>query len=488
MEVVLLIIRILLFGVFAIAGVGKLLDLGGSEKAIRAFGVPTGISRAAAIVLPVIELIIASLLLFEAISWFGAVSGLGLLAVFTVGMLWQMKKGNAPDCHCFGQLHSEPVGMSSVIRNLIIAALACVLIAYGRANQGISIGDTNASAAQNIVILALAVAVVIAAGYLRDLRRENSRISRRIDLLELLENGGQPLERNEAGDPTDSLPIGAQFPDFELLDTKGRVVNFEHLLSDYRPKLFVFVGPKCEPCKSLIPSFLEWKKEFDGKLRLIFVSSGTAEENTARFGEEIAADMLLQKNKELAKKIYAKWTPSAAFVSAEGNLAGHLVVGDAAMIDLVDRLRSEDLTSGGFFYSSPRRPGRVKIGQEIPPFTLADLDGRVVTKEDLMGSRTLAVFLSTTCSFCAGVAEQLREWEGLPENDIKAVVFSEGDRSANKEFGLSSPVLLEDGYSTAVRIGMFGVPSGVLIDENGVIISETATGGPAIWSLVGKYS
>ena len=27
----------------------------------------------------------------------------------------------------------------------------------------------------------------------------------------------------------------------------------------------------------------------------------------------------------------------------------------------------------------------------------------------------------------------------------------------------------------------------VLIDENGVIVSETAVGGPAIWSLVGKY-
>ena len=53
--------------------------------------------------------------------------------------------------------------------------------------------------------------------------------------------------------------------------------------------------------------------------------------------------------------------------------------------------------------------------------------------------------------------------------------------------GLRSSILIEPGYSTAIKLGMFGVPSGVLVDENGVIASETAVGGPAIWSLVGKY-
>jgi hypothetical protein len=33
---------------------------------------------------------------------------------------------------------------------------------------------------------------------------------------------------------------------------------------------------------------------------------------------------------------------------------------------------------------------------------------------------------------------------------------------------------------------MFGTPSGVIIDESGTIVTETATGAPNIWALVGK--
>ena len=36
-----------------------------------------------------------------------------LLLAFVGGIAFNMARGNAPDCHCFGQLHSEPAGRSS---------------------------------------------------------------------------------------------------------------------------------------------------------------------------------------------------------------------------------------------------------------------------------------------------------------------------------------------------------------------------------------
>ena len=45
MEVILLLIRIFLFAVFALAGIGKLLDLQGSEKAVKEFGVPEDFAK-----------------------------------------------------------------------------------------------------------------------------------------------------------------------------------------------------------------------------------------------------------------------------------------------------------------------------------------------------------------------------------------------------------------------------------------------------------
>src|SRR5689334_3545751 len=105
MEVILLLIRIFLFAVFALAGVGKLLDLKGSEKAVKEFGVPEGLAKPFAIALPVAELLFALLLLPASTAWLGAIGGFLLLAVFIGGMIWQMAKGNAPDCHCFGAIH-----------------------------------------------------------------------------------------------------------------------------------------------------------------------------------------------------------------------------------------------------------------------------------------------------------------------------------------------------------------------------------------------
>src|SRR5205809_2717793 len=109
MEVMLLLVRIFLSGVFALAGVGKLLDLEGSEKAVKEFGVPADFAKIFAVALPVAELLIAVLLLPVSTAWLGAIGGFLLLAVFIGGMIWQMAKGNAPDCHCFGAIHSEPV-------------------------------------------------------------------------------------------------------------------------------------------------------------------------------------------------------------------------------------------------------------------------------------------------------------------------------------------------------------------------------------------
>jgi hypothetical protein len=35
-------------------------------------------------------------------------------------------------------------------------------------------------------------------------------------------------------------------------------------------------------------------------------------------------------------------------------------------------------------------------------------------------------------------------------------------------------------------MGMFGTPSAVLIDENGIIATETAVGASNIWALLGR--
>jgi hypothetical protein len=47
-------------------------------------------------------------------------------------------------------------------------------------------------------------------------------------------------------------------------------------------------------------------------------------------------------------------------------------------------------------------------------------------------------------------------------------------------------VILDEGHKTAAGFGMYGTPSAVLVNEDGVIVSETAIGAPDIWALIGK--
>ncbi len=109
MEIVLLLIRLILFAIFALAGIGKLLDLKGSEKAVKEFGTPEELAKFFAVALPFAEIVFAICLLFVETSWVGAIGALILLLSFIGGMIWQLAQGNAPDCHCFGAIHSEPV-------------------------------------------------------------------------------------------------------------------------------------------------------------------------------------------------------------------------------------------------------------------------------------------------------------------------------------------------------------------------------------------
>jgi uncharacterized membrane protein YphA (DoxX/SURF4 family)/thiol-disulfide isomerase/thioredoxin len=289
MEIILLLVRLFLFGIFALAGIGKLLDLEGSEKAVKAFGTPAEFAKTFAVALPFAEIVFGVCLLFVETSWLGAIGGLILLLSFIGGMIWQLAQGNAPDCHCFGAIHSEPVSRKSLIRNIIFAILALLLVAQGRENQGLSIADSGDGFSEGSimsVILGLAtvgllVAVVF---YLKKISEQQTQIMRRIEILELTANeGGNALVREELIHPEDGLPVGAPAPGFALPDLNGKTVSLSQLLAADKPILLFFVSPSCNPCKALLPEIEAWQTELKDKLNVVFISSGKASENAEKF-------------------------------------------------------------------------------------------------------------------------------------------------------------------------------------------------------------
>lgn len=484
MDILLLLIRLGLAGVMALAGLAKLADPAGSRQAFEGFGVSGSFAKVGPVLLSLVELAIAALLVFTQTSWFGAVGALVLLLVFIGQMGYQLAKGNSPDCHCFGQVYSAPVSMVSILRNVVFAIPAALLVVRGQAGQGAAITDPGVNPLElgfGIVITAL---LVSAAAYLRKILQRQDEILKELQVMEIVARDGGTVERNEAGTPNDGMPIGAVVPEFSVKPLEGTPVSLDELRSDGLPVLFLFVSPSCTPCRALIPDFGRWVEDLRGKVKLVFLTSGSADENREKFGDAIGDSIYVQEGREVASMFRAQWTPSAVFMGADGRVASHIAAGDNAIRLLVESLENEDLQRDGVhFTNGSTTMSKAPIGKPVAEFSVEDIQGREITHESLKGKSTLVAFWSSTCPHCKAMIEELREWEQVRgTDDPNLVVFTEAQDSIE----LESPVIVDPEYKIASSLGMYGTPSAILVNEHGVVASETAIGAPDIWALIGK--
>lgn len=487
MEVFVLIIRLLLSGVFAVAAVGKLADLKGAEKAARGFGVPGSLARPLAYGIPIAEIAVALMLLFPEVSFFGAGAASFLLISFVAGMAYQMAKGNAPDCHCFGQLHSEPVGAATIVRNVLLLLAAAFLVVRGIDGQGVALAN---DLRETIMILGLVIAIM--AGLAAILvafaaRADLQKLVRRIEMLEILSGENVSVDHDEAADPNNGLPIGAPLPEFELAKIGGGSIDSRSLADSGRPSLLFFVGPDCKPCASLYPEMEKWSEEFGDDIDLWVVSRGDAESNLAKFNGSLTDRLLLQSEREAAELLRARWTPTAILVGPTGRIASNPAVGDNLIRELMDkiRIRIDKATDEFIDVRVGSASGRKSfIGNLIPEFSVEDIHGHTVTDADLKGKEALAIFLAKNCRHCKQMAEEIvRREEGEHPNARDLFVFSDSDVETLRNYGLSSRVIYDPGFELAKSFGMYGSPSAVLINEEGRIVSESAIGQPNIWAL-----
>src|SRR5437667_11920412 len=124
MPVVYVICRFVLVLVFVAAAVAKITDRGGTRQALEDFRLPSLLIAPFTILLPLAELAVAALLILPTTVTLGAVGALGLLAAFIVLIGITLAQGRQPECHCFGQVNSAPIGWTTIARNLALSGLA----------------------------------------------------------------------------------------------------------------------------------------------------------------------------------------------------------------------------------------------------------------------------------------------------------------------------------------------------------------------------
>jgi peroxiredoxin/uncharacterized membrane protein YphA (DoxX/SURF4 family) len=460
-------LRVTLAAVFGLAGFAKLADRLTAARSLVDFGVPASVANPAAVLLAAVELTCAIALLPATSAWFGAVGVMAMLVLFITVIAASLARGRRPACHCFGQLHSKPIGAHTLVRDFVLLLAAGNIVALGRGQSGSSLADVARSAALAsptswLVALSLAstTGLILIAFHLL---KQNGRLLLRLEAIEA------KLGIDSAAALAPGLPAGAAAPSFMLPSLDDGRVSLATLRHRGLPVLLVFAEPGCGACEALLSDVGVWQRRHADRLTVAVVSRGDAETNRTKAARHEVRRVLLQQDREVSEAYKVAGIPSAVLIT-EGAVSSPLAVGADAIRTLVVKTTLPQL----------------RRGDPVPSLELPDLDGRRVDLSTLR-ERTLLLFWNPACGFCQRMLDEVKAWERAGDRDAPAlVVLSRGTAEANRSQGFRSRVLLDEHFHAGEAFGATGTPSAVLIDQDGRVVSDVAVGAQAVFELAGS--
>ena len=471
MQGFLLVARCALSAVFAVAGVAKLVDRAGSRQSMREFGIPVPLAAPLAVALPVTELACAVALPTGAFAWWGALGSAALLALFIVGIVVNLARGRTPDCHCFGKLHSEPVGWSTVARNAVLAAIAAFVVAQGQGQTGPGLLAWLASlTGVQSTFLGLVVWITgltaLVATVLIQLLAQNGRLMLRIEALEAKTGG-----RTDPAVPEPGLPVNSPAPAFSLTGLDGIPVSLEALSAvGGKPVLLVFSEAGCSACDALLPDVGRWQREHSDGVMIVPITSGDLHANKAKALRHELQNVLLQATREVADAYQVQRTPGAVLVK-DGLIASSLTVGPDAIRDLVFR---------------HTLPPAVTQGAVAPSLSLRDIDGKPTDVAAMNGRRRVLLFWNPTCGFCKAMLKDVKSWERTRSRSApELLIISAGSPESNREQRFKSHLVIDPVFGAGQVFGATGTPSAVTLDELGRVVSPIVVGASAVLEMLG---
>ena len=307
MDVVAVAVRALLVLVFGVAAVGKLVDPQSTRRALADFRVSRQLVPTASWLLPTAELAVTVALLVQPIARYAAAAGAVLLGLFMAGIAAAMRRGEAPDCNCFGQIRSAPAGRSTLARNTALGAAAVFVALYG---PGVDPGTWfKPHTSAEIAILVLVVMTVALGAAIAGLL--NSRRS----LRESLGAAESALALFPPG-----LPVGVQAPPFSLPDPSGETVTLADLLATGRPVALTFVSPTCRPCHYMFPDISRWQQSLSDRLTITLVVHGDRNEVAELSTRFNLVNTLSDPKADVFRAYRGQGTPSMVIVTPDGKV------------------------------------------------------------------------------------------------------------------------------------------------------------------------
>ena len=342
--------RLFIFAVFLFAAMGKFADLAGSRKAVRDFGVPDSFAGPLGAFLPVAELLISISLLATATFHWGALAASVLLSTFAVAIGVNLVLGRTPDCHCFGRIHSAPVGWWTAIRALILAVFSGLVAAQTVTADSLSLADLAIAGLAHVDLgwAALAVALTVVSAFIvwfmLRLFAQHGRLLQRVDNLEQRVFGMATSRDLTAPILSSGLPVGTLAPAFTIKNFAGKEVSLNRLLEPGKSVMLVFVDPGCGPCTEMLPDVARWQHSLKGVVDIVLITSGTPSENAEKLRGLQIDKVLIQNQQEVSSEFQCNGTPGAVWIGSNGHLLAPLAMGAVAIAALIDEAGAKLLT------------------------------------------------------------------------------------------------------------------------------------------------
>jgi hypothetical protein len=283
-----LLARVVLAGVFAVAALAKWHDRVGARQSMVAFGVPESVSAPLTWSLIAFELVASAALLVAQSATVGAMVSLVMLAGFAAAIIVNLARGRRSECHCFGRLSNAPVGWTTVARDATLATVAGYIIADGHSP------------------LLFAGIIVITAGSWVLLGPVRSRGQRQGDLA----------------------------PAFSVTGAVGSW-TLDKLLAPRHPVVLVFSHSACGACSSLMHDVVGWQSTLNDKVTIAVLSGGSrldGEHEAAALGLD---NYLFDEGSAVGRTYGVTATPSAVLVGRDGRIAASMAQGAGEIADLV---------------------------------------------------------------------------------------------------------------------------------------------------------
>lgn len=132
MQVLIPFVQVFLFCVFAVSGLAKWISFAAFRNTVAQLSrLPGKTASVAAHLVIAAEIASGGMLLIDTLAVYGAFTMLAMMLLFAVLSLRPAVRGTGEKCNCFGQLTDERLGMETLVKSLILAGLALIVLVNG---------------------------------------------------------------------------------------------------------------------------------------------------------------------------------------------------------------------------------------------------------------------------------------------------------------------------------------------------------------------